>query len=206
MKAKTWIYRKLASQLDIILEYRNRFLLQDNISNGNIMIGEHSYGYPEIIWDKNVTAKIIVGKFCSIANNVRIFNGSNHRIDWVTTYPHRIMFNMDGKYKDGHPASKGDVIIGNDVWIGSHATILSGVKIGDGAVVAAHCVVVKDVPPYCIVAGNPGVVVKTRFTQVQIEKLLSIKWWDWPDQKIIESVHLLCSSNIDDFIKKYTTV
>ena len=96
--------------------------------------------------------------------------------------------------------TNGDVDIGNDVWIGEHVTIMSGVTIGDGAVIATNSHVVKNVAPYSIVGGNPAKLIKYRFTEEQIQKLLEIKWWNWNDEKINSYLPLLCSSNIDDFI------
>jgi virginiamycin A acetyltransferase len=145
-------------------------------------IGKFSYGNPKIIaWDKKNVLKI--GNFCSIADGVIIVLGGEHRIDWVTTYP----FNKNLKdccHFTGHPATKGDIIIGNDVWIGLNATILSGVTIGDGAVIGANSLVARDVEPYTIVAGNPARSIRKRFSQQTIDKLLRIKWWDWEIEKI----------------------
>ena len=144
---------------------------------------------------------VLIGAFCSIADNVEIFIGGNHRTDWVTTYPfghiYKEVFPWHGR---GHPATKGNVVIGNDVWIGSGATIFSGVTIGDGAVISAKSVVVKDVPPYSIVGGNPAKVVKLRFTEDQIIRLLKNPWWDLPESRINELLPLLCSSNVEDLI------
>ena len=164
--------------------------------------GKYTYGTPKIIW-KNDNAKLLVGNFCSIAGNVNIYLGGNHRTDWVTTYPfghiHQNIFNtFDGV---GHPATKGDVIIGNDVWIGDNVTIMSGVTIGDGVVVANNSHIVNNVEPYSLVGGNPAKLIKYRFTQNQIEKLLEIKWWYWDDKKINNFAPLLCNNNIDEFIK-----
>jgi virginiamycin A acetyltransferase len=103
----------------------------------------------------------------------------------------------------GHPSCKGDIIIENDVWIGANSTIMSGIKIGNGAIVAAGSTVTKDVPPYAIVAGNPAKVVKYRFTEEQIEKLLSISWWDWDEQKIRDNAMDMWSDDIDGFINKF---
>ena len=166
--------------------------------------GRHSYGDPQIFqWGEG--AKLITGNFCSIAN-CKIYLGGNHRTDWVTTYPfghiNKHIFNkFDGA---GHPQTKGDVVIGNDVWIGGNAVIMSGITIGDGAVIANNSHVVKDVPPYSIVGGNPAQVIKYRFTEEQIEKLLQIQWWHWDDGKINSNVHLLCNPDIDQFINSHT--
>jgi serine acetyltransferase len=101
----------------------------------------------------------------------------------------------------GHPYSKGDVIIGNDVWVGHGVTILSGVRIGNGAVIGAHTIVSKDVAPYSIVVGNPMVTKRKRFSESQIYELEKIKWWDWSMEKINLNIELICSENIDHFIK-----
>lgn len=174
-----------------------------NIKNGILIMGEHSYGMPEIRVHKGDKNKVYIGKYCSIADDVKIFVGGNHRPDWISTFPFRVKFDLSQKYEDGQPYSKGDVIIGNDVWIGYNALILSGVKIGHGAIVAANSVVTKDVPPYHIVAGNPGRIMKKRFSDEEIEKLLLLNWWDWKEEKILSNVELLSSNNISDFISKY---
>lgn len=163
--------------------------------------GKYTYGCPSIRFLDE--AKLVVGNFSSIACNVKIYLGGNHRTDWVTTYPfghiHTSIFNkFDGV---GHPSTKGDVIIGNDVWIGENVTIMSGVTIGDGVVIANNSHVVKDVEPYSLVGGNPAKLIKYRFSQEQIEKLLEIKWWYWDDEKINKFTPLLCNNNIDEFIK-----
>ena len=164
--------------------------------------GKYTYGSPTINW-QNENAKLVVGNFCSIAGNVNISLGGNHRTDWVTTYPfghinQHIFNNFNG---NGHPSTKGDVIIGNDVWIGSNVTIMSGVNIGDGVVIANNSHVVKDVEPYSLIGGNPAKLIKYRFTPEQISKLLEIKWWNWDDEKINKYTPLLCNNNIDEFIK-----
>jgi acetyltransferase-like isoleucine patch superfamily enzyme len=147
-------------------------------------------------------AQLKVGNFCSFASNINIYLGGNHRTDWISTYafgyvPHSP---FNDYLPSGHPASKGDVIIGNDVWIADNVTIMSGIKIGDGAVIANNSHVVKDVEPYSIVGGNPAIHIKYRFTLEQIAKLLEIQWWNWDDAKIKMHVPYLCSDNIDDFI------
>jgi acetyltransferase-like isoleucine patch superfamily enzyme len=164
-------------------------------------IGDHTYGKPRVI-DRGEKASLSIGRYCSISTHVVIFLGSEHRTDWVSTYPFPILWET-AKSILGHPYSKGDVVIGNDVWIGYNVTILSGVTIGDGAVIGAGSVVSGDVPPYAIVAGNPAQVIRYRFGKETIQKLLRIKWWDWPDEKVKENVHLICSDSIHSFIKKF---
>jgi acetyltransferase-like isoleucine patch superfamily enzyme len=166
-------------------------------------IGKYTYGNPIMKW-ANPKAKFICGKFCSIASNVNIYLGGNHRYDWVTTYPfghinQHIFNSFNG---EGHPSTNGDVIIENDVWICDNVTIMSGVKIGNGAIVANNSHVVKDVEPYSIVGGNPTKLIKYRFSNKQIKQLLKIKWWDWDDDKINNNIKLLCNDNIDEFIDK----
>ena len=164
--------------------------------------GKYSYGAPNIMHDNN-GGKLTVGNFCSLALGTKIYLGGNHRTDWVTTYPfsniHQHIFN---KYNGGGLAGKTkNVTIGNDVWVGDNVTIMPGVIIGDGAVIACNSHVVKDVEPYAIVGGNPAKFIKYRFSKKQIEKLLEIKWWFWDDDKINNFTPLLCNTDIDEFIK-----
>jgi len=169
--------------------------------------GKHIYGHP-LVWNEGSNANLYIGNFCSISQNVKILLGGNHRTDWVTTYPfghiHKDKFNAFNGI--GHPITKGDVIIGNDVWIGEGSKIMSGVVIGDGAVIANNSHVVKNVEPYSVVGGNPAKHIKYRFTPEQIEQLLQIKWWNWDDEKINDFTPLLCDSNIDNFINKASKI
>ncbi|MFA6066657.1 MAG: CatB-related O-acetyltransferase [Candidatus Babeliaceae bacterium] len=163
--------------------------------------GEYSYNFGiNVAWGNSAHYKI--GKFCSIAGDVTLFLGGNHRTDWISTYPFMAFNQVFPEARDiqGHPATKGDIIIGNDVWIGTQVTILSGVTIGDGAVIGAHSVVAKDIPPYAIAVGNPAKVVRYRFDEETIRQLLALQWWNWPLEKINKNVHLLCSDSIQEFI------
>ena len=151
---------------------------------------------------------IHLGKYNSIGRDCNFFLHANHRVDWITTSsqlhgpvtPEIAEMHMEM----GHPTCKGDIKIGNDVWIGATSTIMSGVTIGDGAVIGAGSTITKDIPPFAIVAGNPGRIVKYRFTKEQIEKLLQISWWDWEEFKIRENAMLMWSSNIDEFIETHS--
>ncbi|AHY60409.1 CatB-related O-acetyltransferase [Stenotrophomonas rhizophila] len=164
-----------------------------------ISIGRFTYGGATFkLWSAG--ERVEVGAFCSFAEDVLIFGGGEHRLDWVTTHPLRIAFNSPGAGQDGHPHSKGPTRIGNDVWIGHGAMVLSGVTIGDGACIGAGAVVSKDVPPYGIAAGNPAALVRTRFSEAQIAQLLHVAWWNWPIDRIKQFEALLCSADIDAFI------
>lgn len=165
-------------------------------------IGSNTYGHDgiKIIGGYDEGTKLIIGKFCSIAEGVTVFLGANHRVDWFTTYPFgHIRGNEFPKVKKdhGHPATKGDVTIGNDVWIATNAVIMSGINIGDGAIVAAYSIVTKDVPPYTIVAGNPAKQIRKRFSDEVINKLLELKWWDMEESKINDISDILCSSDFE---------
>jgi acetyltransferase-like isoleucine patch superfamily enzyme len=164
-------------------------------------IGDWTYGKPKILRYGSST-KLKIGRFCSIADGVIIFLGGEHKYDWVTTYPFSQIFDNARSYP-GYPCSKGDVIIGNDVWIGRDSRILSGVKIGDGAVIGTSSLVTRDVAPYSIVAGVPAKHLKYRFSEEQIRHLGEIGWWQWSIDKIESSWPLLFSGDIDGFIEKY---
>ena len=157
----------------------------------DIEIGEYSYnskmsvrGYPGV--------KLTIGKFCSIAPHCEIFLGDEHRTDFITTYPlGKLHTDVFGEFKSCHPVSKGNVVIGNDVWIGYRVTIMSGVEIGDGAVIAANSHVVKNVAPYEIVGGNPAKHIRWRFDQDIVDLLLELKWWELPDSEIKDIASIL---------------
>jgi len=174
------------------------------LKGDNFEIGDYSYGTPTVF--PHLGRKLKIGKFCSIASGVTIHLGGNHRTDLISTYPFaayvdRFPSAKKLRFEDIAAVSKGDVIIGNDVWIGSGATILSGVKIGDGAVVGATAVVTKDVEPYGIVAGNPARIIGKRFDDDTIRKLLEIRWWDWPIEKIDDNLEIICSNRISQMLQ-----
>lgn len=192
--------------------YDRLCFLKNIIKNPNIEVGDFTYydDFEDVHnFEKNVKYhfdftgdKLIIGKFCMIASGVKfIMNGANHLSDAVSTYPFAIFQNgwenaMEGK---SYP-NKGNTIIGNDVWIGYNATIMAGITIGDGAIIATNSTVAKDVEPYTIVGGNPAIEIRKRFSSDQIQKLLTLKWWDWDIQKITRNINKLTSNNIEDLI------
>ncbi len=191
------------------LEHHDKLcFLKNIIKNPNIIVGDYTY-YDDLEdvhnFEKNVKYhfdfvgdKLIIGKFSMIASDVTfIMNGANHLTDAISAYPFTIFGHdwadaMEGKT---YPV-KGDTIIGNDVWIGHHATIMPGVKIGDGAIVASYALVAKDVEPYTIVGGNPAKALKKRFSEEKIAQLLELKWWDWDIEKITRHVKDLTGKDV----------
>ncbi|WP_299835785.1 CatB-related O-acetyltransferase [uncultured Tenacibaculum sp.] len=192
-----------------LANYKKLCFLKNIITNPNITVGDYTY-YDDFEnvenFEKNVKYhfdftgdKLIIGKFCMIASGVSfIMNGANHLTDAISTYPFAIFGNGWEKAMEGKSyPNKGGIVIGNDVWIGHNATIMAGVTIGDGAIIATNSTIVKDVPPYTIVGGNPGKEIKKRFDEETINKLLALKWWDWPIEKITENLQNLTGNLID---------
>jgi acetyltransferase-like isoleucine patch superfamily enzyme len=168
-----------------------------------LTLGRGTYEKPSVRWYEGDTGHVTIGSFCSLADDVVITIGGNHCLDWPSTYPFRARRHLAGAFTDGHPLAETDIDIGSDVWIGRGARILAGVTIGHGAVVGAYSVVAKDVRPYAIVVGNPAREVRRRFSDDQVEALLKIAWWDWPDEKISGSVSDLNQPNLDHFIRTF---
>lgn len=186
--------------------------IKNIVKNPNIIVGDYTY-YDDYEtngedFEKHVTHfypfigdKLIIGKFVAIAKGIKfIMNGANHRMNGITTYPFSIMGNgwekVTPKLED--LPLKGDTVIGNDVWIGENVTILPGVHIGDGAIIGANSVVGKNVEPYTICVGNPIKVIRKRFDDKTIKKLLSIRWWDWDEEKIFKNLEALVSGDLDN--------
>ena len=195
-------------------------MLKEDITNPNIKVGEFTYysgyyhkerfedicvryllgdgitkNYKEIFGENYEFDKLQIGKFCSIGSGATFILAGNqgHNPKWISAYPFDP--NIFSNSKDGYKR-KGDTIIGNDVWIGTEAMIMPGIKIGDGAIIGTRAVVTKDVEPYTIVAGNPGKPIKKRFSEEEIKMLLEIKWWDWTVEKINQGLHYICSEDV----------
>lgn len=194
--------------------YEKLCFLKNIIKNPNIIIGDYTY-YDDFEnvnnFEQNVKYhfdfigdKLIIGKFCMIASDVKfIMNGANHLTKSISSYPFAIFGEDWNDAMEGRQyPNKGNTEIGNDVWIGFNSTIMPGVKIGDGAIIATNSTVTKNVEPYTIVGGNPAKEIKKRFSQDQIEKLLEIKWWNWEIEKITKNVKKLTSDNFEELIKE----
>jgi chloramphenicol O-acetyltransferase type B len=175
-------------------------LMAANPAYRDFHIGRWTYGWPEVHrW--RPTQQLSVGSFCSIAADVKILLGGEHRLDSVSTYPFGQFFRVGDA--NAHEFSRGDVIIGNDVWIGHGALILSGTRIGDGAAIGAYSLVSGEVPPYAIAAGNPAKVLRFRFPSAIVDELLRICWWEWDDETIRRHAPELMSSDIASFVDRF---
>lgn len=187
--------------------------LKPVITKPNIIIGDYtmyndfvrdptSFENDNVIYHYPINNdKLIIGKYCSIACGVKfMFTSGNHKMTSLSTYPFPIFFEeweLSGSNVNEAWDNKGDIVIGNDVWIGYEAVIMQGVHIGDGAIIGTRAVVTKDVPPYTIVAGIPAKEIKKRFSEDTIAKLMELQWWNWDDESVRKNLHLIVSGNID---------
>lgn len=188
--------------------------LNSVVTNPNISVGEYTM-YNDFVNDpaqfekNNVLyhypvnhGRLMIGKFCSIACGAKfIFNSANHTLSSLSTYPFPLFFEEWGLTREEVTDSwdnKGDIVIGNDVWIGYEAVIMAGVTIGDGAIIGTRAVVTKDVPPYTIVGGVPARLIRKRFPDETISELLKIRWWDWPRERIAENISAIKQGCVHD--------
>lgn len=205
----------------------NNKFLKENIKNPNIEVGDFTYysgyyhkedfedicvryllgdsstqSYKELFGKDFIFDKLIIGKYCSIGSGSTFLLAGNqgHRHEWISTYPFQT--DIFSNARDGFER-KGNTIIGNDVWIGTEAMIMPGIKIGDGAIIAARSIVTKDVEPYTIVGGNPSKILKKRFSDKEIEQLLEIQWWNWEIDKINEALPIICSNKVSKLYEYY---
>lgn len=187
--------------------------LQNVVTDPSIEVGEYTI-YDDFVHDprdfqrNNVLyhypvnqERLVIGKFCSIACGTKfLFNSANHALDSLSTYTFPIFFEEWGLPVEDIPKAwdnKGDIVIGNDVWIGYEAVIMAGVTIGDGAIIGTRAVVTKDVPPYTIVGGVPAKPLRRRFDDETVKRLLALKWWDWPAEKIRRHVEDIRSGDLE---------
>lgn len=163
------------------------------------IVGKHSYGNPQ---RRGIANNVNIGNFCSIAEGVIFDGGFQHNTKYISTFPFSSKF-YGCENLPTHIVNKGDINIGNDVWIGEQAVIMGGVTIGDGAVIGFRTIISKDVEPYAIAVGAPQKVLRYRFDEINIQKLLEIKWWNWSDEQIIKAAPILMSENIDELYNYY---
>lgn len=205
-----------AAMVHPLTGYHNLVFLKNIITRPNIIVGDYTYyddHHDPYNFERNVLYhfdflgdKLIIGKFCAIASDVKfIMNSANHEITPISTYPFAIFGNGWEMINEGIDLTckyphKGDTVIGNDVWIGYGATIMPGVKIGNGAVIGSMSVVTKDVPDYAIVGGNPARVIRMRFDDETIACLNKLAWWNWPPEKITEHLKLINGNCLDELI------
>ncbi|UEG52388.1 CatB-related O-acetyltransferase [Mucilaginibacter daejeonensis] len=193
--------------------YPNLVFLKNIITRPNIIVGDYTY-YDDTVdaynFEKNVLYhfeflgdKLIIGKFCAIASGAKfIMNGGNHELAPVSTFPFAIFGHGWEAVHEGADLTtkyphKGDTVIGNDVWIGHDAMFMPGVKVGNGAIIATRSVVTHDVPDYAIVGGNPAKVIRMRYDEDTISRLLKLRWWDWDAETITRNVKLINSNDLD---------
>ena len=186
--------------------------LKNVITDPNITVGDYTM-YNDFVNDPRDFQKsnvlyhypvnrdrLMIGKFCSIACGAKfIFTSANHTLKSLSTYPFPLFFEewkLDKANVTDAWDNKGDIVVGSDVWIGYEAVILSGVTIGDGAIIGARAVVTKDIPPYTIVGGVPAKPIRSRFDDETIAALQALRWWDWPQERIAENIDAIQSGNI----------
>ncbi len=193
-------------------EYKTSCFIKNVITAPNISVGDYTY-YDDAAdpagFEKNNVLfnypefgdRLIIGKFCMIAQGTKFIMGpANHRIMSVTAYPFNV---FGGAWTENTPPHmdqlprKGDTVLGNDVWIGRESVIMPGVKIGDGAIIAAYSVVAKDVPAYTVFGGNPARFIKDRFDDELKDLLLRWKWWDLPAEELADTLPLLCDKDLE---------
>lgn len=191
--------------------YRNSIRIKDHVNSKNISVGDYSYyaGYYHghsfndcLLYldeqdEEKAVDRLVIGKFCAIASGVKFMMGGTHEHNhaWISAYPFECF--EDFASAASGQQHKGDTVLGNDVWLGFEALVLPGVSIGDGAIVGARSVVAKPIGPYEIWAGNPAKLIRKRFSDAHIEKLLDMQWWNWETQALLDRLPLMQSNDVD---------
>jgi len=197
-----WLRQACRAGLRSLVDFLRSAAGSDSRQDPRVRIGAHTYGVSHRTVQLFLPdARVAIGKYCSVAEGVRLICGE-HPVTRVSTFPFGILPFVE-RAAEQDPVTKGPIVIGNDVWLGTNAMVLSGVTVGDGAVVAAGAVVTRDVPPYAVAAGVPARVIRMRFTPEQIENLLQIAWWNWPEERIRAQIELFYG-DVDTFIRAQT--
>lgn len=193
-------------------EYGTTCFLKNVITIPHVLVGDYTYyddPVDQTTFERNNILfhcpefgdQLIIGKFCAIASGVKfIMGGANHRLNSISTYPFHVFGGSWAEHTPPHLSQlpfKGDTMVGNDVWFGRESVIMPGVKIGDGAIIAAYSVVAKDVEPYTLVGGNPAKPIKKRFDEELISMLLALRWWDFGAEELDAFLPILCNSNLE---------
>lgn len=193
-------------------EYKTSCYIKNVVTAPNIFIGDYTYyddtHAPEDFETNNVLFnypefgdKLVIGKFCAIASGTKFIMGpANHRISSFTTYPFHVFGGLWQKNTPPHLSQlphKGDIRIGNDVWLGRECTVMPGAEIGDGSIAAACSVITGKFPPYSLIGGNPARLIRRRFNEERIHFLLRLKWWDLPPEELSEILPLLCDPDLE---------
>lgn len=196
-----------------IAELPNICFVKNVVKSPNVFIGEYTYYDDPVdstLFETNNILfnwpefgdRLVIGKFCALAYDVKFLMGpANHRMGSVSTYPFSVFGGAWGESTPSHMSQlprKGDIVVGNDVWIGRESLIMPGVKIGDGAIVAARSVVVKDVAPYSIYGGNPAGCIRMRFDEEMVGLLERVRWWDFGKEKLLEWLPVLCNEDMEE--------
>lgn len=202
---KTQIYPRTGDRQTV---YLSAVIRDPSIEVGDYTIYNDFVADPRLFERNNVLyhypinrERLVIGKFCSIACGVKfLFNSANHALGSLSTYPFPLFYEAWDLHKADIASAwdnKGDIVVGNDVWIGYEAVVMAGVRIGDGAIVAARSVVTKDVPPYTIVGGTPARAIRRRFDDDTIERLRALRWWDWPVERIRRNIPFIQRGELD---------
>jgi acyl-[acyl carrier protein]--UDP-N-acetylglucosamine O-acyltransferase len=209
MRIRKFVKNTICKIVQDCIEINKWRKFQRAVQSGMLLMGQGTYGRPEVISFEGDKGKVVIGNYCSIADGVKIFVGGNpketHNIDYISTFPFLEIYEWESD--STLPVQKGSgVTIGHDVWIGMDVFIMHGVNIGNGSVIATRSVVTKDIPSYSIAAGNPCKVIRKRFDDETIELLTSLQWWNWDLNKIKKEINFIYNVANKNSIKEHLSV